>query len=110
MLETVRTMVEEALAVMNRAIAKSEASAVFPGASDEGDLLLTVRGANPEEDAGVALRVRNGALEIAGEFDPNSAEHPGGRWAIRLDDLQRIAAQPERYGCAPSAVAAVVTS
>ncbi len=104
-----RRTIEEALEVMNRAVRGSELSELFPGSSAEDEILLTVRGANPDEDAGVALRQRDGTLEIAGYYDPNSPDHPGGQWGVRLDDLQRVAAQPERFGSDSKGVAAVIT-
>ena len=108
--ESQRRTIDQAVEVMNRAVSGSDVSELFYGSRAEDEILLTVRGANPDEDAGVALRVRDGTLGVSGYYDPNSPDHPGGQWGVRLDDLQRVAAQPKRFGADSKAIAALIAS
>lgn len=98
----------EAMSVMNRALeGGAKANEMLPGA-EEGAISLAVLGANPDEDQGVMLELKGRQLEIAGRFDPHGKERRVGL-SIRLDDLKRIASDPEHFASAPEAIARLVS-
>ncbi len=100
---------EDALSVMNRALLSgAKPAALFGGAEEGDDVIVTVCGANPDEDDGFALRMRGGALEMADHFDPHRDARGCEGWSIRLDDLKRIVDESEHYASTPDLVAKLV--
>lgn len=103
-------LVGQALSVLNRALsAGARPSAFFRGAGDGDELFLTVRGANPDEDRGFALRVEGSALRVEGHCDPHEDERSAEGFTVRLDDLKRIVDEPEHYLEQPELVGRLVT-
>jgi hypothetical protein len=99
----------EALSVMNRALESgTNAEELFPGAGKH-DIHVAVLGANPDEDQGVLLRLRERQLQIAGRFDPHGREQGKG-FSIRLDDVERIASKPDHFAAEPSAIARLIAT
>lgn len=103
-------LLDEAIAVMNRALEQgAKAEQLIPGSADEGGVSIAVLGSNPDEDQGVTLRVQGGRFQRVERFDPHRRGEPAA-FRIRLDDLKRIASDPEHYASAPSEVARLMTA
>lgn len=108
--EAQRNVFDRALAVINRALdAGAKPGDLFAGIGDDEELVIKVRGANPDEDDVVSLRLHGGTLEPIETRAPREPT-PERSFTIRLDDLARIGAEPSRFAGDKDALASLIAA